>query len=104
VRDAVPPGEVVILNGTTSAGKTTLAVELQAQLAAAGECWLVWGIDDFLAKLPVAWLAYDDEGEHADAGIRFDRVDGGITFRPGRSATGSSRRTAERSPPWPATA
>ena len=73
----------MILNGTTSAGKTTLAVELQAQLAAAGECWLVWGIDDFLAKLPVAWLADDDEGEHADEGIRFDRVDGDITFRAG---------------------
>jgi chloramphenicol 3-O phosphotransferase len=73
----------VILNGTTSAGKSTLAVELQAQLGAAGECWLVWGIDDFLAKLPLGWLSYDDEGEHADEGIRFDRVDGGITFRAG---------------------
>ena len=83
VQKRSPPGEVVILNGTTSAGKTTLAVELQAQLAAAGECWLVWGIDDFLAKLPVAWLAYDDEGERADEGIRFDRVDGDITFRAG---------------------
>jgi len=83
VRDAVPPGEVVILNGATSAGKTTLAVALQAQLAADGECWLVWGIDDFLGKLPVAWLAYGDEGVHADDGVRFDRVDGGIAFRTG---------------------
>ena len=45
-------GAVILLNGTSSAGKTTLAAQLQADLATHGECWIVIGIDDYLGKLP----------------------------------------------------
>ena len=67
----------MVLNGTSSAGKTTLATEIQAQLAADGECWFVIGIDDMFAKLPPAWITYGPHiGAHADEGIAFRLVDG----------------------------
>ena len=76
-------GEVIVLNGASSAGKSTLAVALQAELIAAGECWFVWAVDDFLAKLPEAWLGYFEVGDHADEGVRFDRVGDAIELRTG---------------------
>ena len=36
---------VIVLNGTSSAGKSTLASVLQARPGEAGECWIVMGID-----------------------------------------------------------
>ena len=78
------PGRVVVLNGTSSAGKSTLAADLQARLSAAGECWIVIGIDDMFAKLPAPWVTYGSHvGAHADEGIAFRRVDGGIERRIG---------------------
>ena len=50
------PGRLVILNGTSSAGKTTLATAFRDERAAAGDYWLLLGIDDVLSKLPVEWL------------------------------------------------
>ena len=44
-------GEVIALNGTSSAGKSTLAAEMQTQLVARNRCWVILGIDDFLGKL-----------------------------------------------------
>jgi chloramphenicol 3-O phosphotransferase len=77
-------GRVVVLNGTSSAGKSTLAAGLQARLTAAGECWFVIGIDDMFAKLPGPWVTYGEHiGAHADAGISFRFVDGGIERRIG---------------------
>jgi len=73
-----------MLNGASSAGKSTLAAALQAELLAAGECWFVWAVDDFLAKLPEPWLAYFEVGAHADEGVRFDRQpDGTIALQTG---------------------
>jgi chloramphenicol 3-O phosphotransferase len=66
-------GQAIVLNGTTSAGKTTLATELQAQFGARGRCWIVLGIDDFLGKLPAAWVGFFEDGAHAGEGIRFER-------------------------------
>ena len=40
-------GDVIVLNGTSTAGKSTLAAEMQAQLVAADSCWIILGIDDF---------------------------------------------------------
>ena len=76
-------GQVIVLNGTTSAGKSTLAAELQAQLAALGRCWIVLGIDDFLGKLPAAWVGYFEAGQHADEGVRFERAGRVVTLRVG---------------------
>jgi len=54
-----------------------------AERTAADECWFLWGIDDLMAKLPPAWLAYREVGPHADEGVRFERGDGSIVFRSG---------------------
>jgi chloramphenicol 3-O phosphotransferase len=41
--------EVVVLNGGSSSGKTTLARQLQALL---GSTWLTFGVDDLIRALP----------------------------------------------------
>jgi chloramphenicol 3-O phosphotransferase len=75
---------VVILNGGASAGKTTLATGFRDQRAAAGDFWLVVGIDDFLAKLPSAWKSTDGEGgAFAEVGIRFETTPDGPRVRVG---------------------
>jgi chloramphenicol 3-O phosphotransferase len=75
---------VIVLNGTTSAGKTTLARTLQRELAAAGEPWLVIALDDFFARVPPDWFQIGDHvGTHAEAGMAFEMVDGSIQRRVG---------------------
>jgi len=70
---------VVVLNGASSAGKTTLATAFRDQRARAGDFWLVIGIDDFLAKLPAEWMsAGRDRGAFADDGVRFEPTAEGI--------------------------
>ena len=76
-------GEVIALNGTSSAGKSTLAAEMQTQLVARDRCWIILGIDDFLGKLPAPWVRYVEAGAHADEGVSFERIDGDIVFRAG---------------------
>jgi chloramphenicol 3-O phosphotransferase len=67
-------GTVVVLNGTSSAGKTSLAVAFQELRAAQGDCWVVFGIDDFMPRLPREWIAVDAwRGARADDGVRLDR-------------------------------
>ncbi len=96
-------GKVIVLNGTTSSGKTTLATTLQAQLASASECWLIIALDDFFAKLPFDWVQLGRHvGAHAEEGIVFELVDGEIERRLGpigaqviaayRSAVGGAAR------------
>jgi chloramphenicol 3-O phosphotransferase len=81
---AVATGRLIILNGVSSSGKTTLASALQAELVRVGECWIVIGIDDFIAKLPPEWVrAGGHVGEFADAGIAVDVVDGQVEWRVG---------------------
>ena len=83
--------QVIVLNGTSSAGKSTLASALQARLAEAGECWIVMGIDDFLGKLPWAWVTYGDHvGEHADEGIAFEMVEARWSAASAQSLSGCS--------------
>jgi chloramphenicol 3-O phosphotransferase len=77
-------GRVVILNGTSSAGKTTLVDEFLARRHAAGECWLTTGIDDFIARLPDAWHRTPGfDGPWADDGFRLERVDDHLVVRGG---------------------
>ena len=45
-----------MLNGPSSAGKTTLAAALQRRFAADGECWFVYAMDDYFAKAPFDWV------------------------------------------------
>ncbi|GMA14904.1 chloramphenicol phosphotransferase CPT family protein [Deinococcus metallilatus] len=66
--------DVIVLNGGSSAGKSTLARQLQAQLC---EAWLTLGTDTFLAALPPALQA-------SDAGITFGedgQIEVGAEFR-----------------------
>lgn len=84
----VDAGRVVVLNGTSSAGKTTLATTLQARLASEGDCWLVVGIDDVFLKLPDDWIRMRDWfGAYAEEGIEFETIDGEVERRVGPIGT-----------------
>ena len=96
-------GSVIVLNGPSSAGKSTLAVALQRRFAADGECWFVYGMDDYFAKLPLDWVtAGNHVGAHADDGVVLEVVDGVFRMRMGpigrqvlaawRGAVGSAAR------------
>lgn len=70
--------EVIVLNGASSAGKTTLATALQDEF---DETWLIFGIDTLIAALPLALLeihedaviaAHPKEHDVRPGGIRFD--------------------------------
>ena len=76
---------VFMLNGTSSAGKTTLAAALQERLAASGECAMTISPEDFLVRAPRAWMAYGrfHVGERSDQGLTFRIVDGQLTRRVG---------------------
>jgi chloramphenicol 3-O phosphotransferase len=93
-------GGVILLNGTSSAGKTTLALAVQEAFAAARSCWLVVGIDDWLAKLPPDWwfIAEHQSGSFAADGVSFTRgPDDLIHLRlgpVGRALLDAYRRTA----------
>jgi chloramphenicol 3-O phosphotransferase len=52
----VAAGRVVVLNGTSSSGKTSTANAFQAARSQAGELWVVIGLDDFIGKLPARWV------------------------------------------------
>jgi len=58
--------QVIVLNGGSSSGKSTIARALQAILA---EPWLHFGVDTLLETMPDGLITYHD--------------DGGITLRPG---------------------
>lgn len=69
------PGRVIALNGTTSAGKTTLAIALQARLS---DVWFVWGVDTFLSTTSIKLYRPDgitigDDGS-ITIGAEFDRL------------------------------
>lgn len=75
----------MILNGASSSGKTTMATSFRDERAAAGDFWLLTGIDDFLAKLPIQWQRVGPEsGPFAADGVRFDRTPQGLEVRVGR--------------------
>jgi len=68
-----PTGRVVMLNGASSAGKSTLARVLQDDLAAAGSPWIVFSWDDFVPRLPGRWRSVP--------GSLGDRSDDGCSYR-----------------------
>jgi chloramphenicol 3-O phosphotransferase len=72
--------DVIVLNGPSSSGKTTLAQALQDVL---DDTWLVFGIDTLISALPLALLDIHQDatiGAHPrdhvvrDGGISFDAV------------------------------
>ena len=79
-------GKLVMLNGVSSAGKTTLALAFRDARAAVGEFWFVAGIDDVLSKLPAEWLDLGlagGAGVHANDGLRFETGPNGVSLRVG---------------------
>jgi chloramphenicol 3-O phosphotransferase len=81
-------GRLIILNGASSSGKTTLASAFRDARAASGEFWLLIGIDDFLSKLPVEWLDLGlaaGPGPQARDGLRFEMSVNGRELRVGAS-------------------
>jgi chloramphenicol 3-O phosphotransferase len=74
------PGRIVVLNGTSSSGKSTLAKALQTQLP---DPWLVIGIDTFVFALP---RRYRDQPDWSEV-FRYVRP-GGATEGPFRIETG----------------
>lgn len=65
-------GRVVVLNGSSSAGKSSLALELQSLWEARGECWVIFGWDDFSPRLPARWQGVPGwVGDLADDGWRY---------------------------------
>jgi chloramphenicol 3-O phosphotransferase len=77
-------GAVIVLNGPSSSGKTTLATALQRRFAADGECWFVYAMDDYFAKIPFDWVAAGRHvGTHADEGVVLETVDGEFRMRMG---------------------
>ena len=79
-------GRLIILNGVSSSGKTTLASAFRDARAASGEFWLLIGIDDFLSKLPVQWLDLGlaaGTGAYAHDGLRFETSANGRELKVG---------------------
>ncbi|MFF2732738.1 chloramphenicol phosphotransferase CPT family protein [Streptomyces sp. NPDC058008] len=63
------PGHVIFLNGTSSAGKTTLARAIQEE---SDEPYLYWGIDTLFSMVPEKW-AGGRGGLLSFEGFRYDR-------------------------------
>jgi len=61
--------------------------ERRLERAAAGEFWLLLGIDDFLAKVPAEWLdlGLARPGAHAEDGLRFATSSTGRELKIGAS-------------------
>ena len=69
---------MVILNGPSSAGKSSVATELQALWARRGECWVIFGWDDFVPRLPSRWHGGPEAvGDLSHDGISYSLVSEG---------------------------
>jgi chloramphenicol 3-O phosphotransferase len=92
------PGRVVILNGTSSSGKSTLAERFRDERAELGDCWLVVALDDYIGKLPNEWFFGDGhDGPFSVDGLRFESSAAGLEVRVGelgRRLFAAYRRTA----------
>jgi chloramphenicol 3-O phosphotransferase len=78
---------LVILNGVSSSGKTTLASAFRDEQARSGDFWLLIGIDDALSKLPGQWVDMGlatGPGEYAGGGLWFEHTASGRRLRVGR--------------------
>lgn len=65
-----------MLNGPSSSGKSTLAAALQRRFAADGECWFVYAMDDYFAKVPFDWVHIALDLLEARERARGDRMSG----------------------------
>ena len=71
--------QVIVLNGGSSAGKSTLAAAFRDGRAAVGDFWMLTGIDDYLVKLPEDWFALGENvGAFSHEGMRAEFTDDGV--------------------------
>ena len=77
-------GQVIVLNGTSSSGKTTLARAIQERLLP--EWWLVLGIDTIITAMP--WRKFGDPDGHTI------HADGAIETGPGWQSATDQWRTS----------
>lgn len=70
-QDEVVAGRVIVLNGTASAGKTSLAHAIQQ---AATDLWVIVSQDDFAQNLVPRWVAVEGAFEAAQGGDGFHFV------------------------------
>ena len=85
--DVIAPGRVVVLNGTSSSGKTSTANAFQELRAQAGELWVVLALDDYIGKVPRRWVEVGNwVGSFASDGIQLVRDGERATFRIGEQA------------------
>lgn len=88
----------MILNGVSSAGKTSIARQFRDDRAAVGDCWLVIGIDDYYWLLPHQWFeGGGHRGPFSAEGVHLEPSPDGITYRigaVGRRLFAAYRRTA----------
>ena len=69
-------GRVVVLNGSSSAGKSSLARALQRRWAGRGEPWVIFGWDDFVPRLSDRWHGTPDHhGDLAHEGVAYRAID-----------------------------
>lgn len=67
-------GRVVVLNGSSSAGKSSLA--LQSLWEVRGECWVIFSWDDFVPRLPARWCGIPGAvGDLSEDGSRYRIVE-----------------------------
>jgi chloramphenicol 3-O phosphotransferase len=71
------PPKVIVLNGASSTGKTSLAVALQDIL---NESWLVFGIDTLISAMPIALLQIQEDATMEARPREHEVRPGGITF------------------------
>lgn len=83
----VVAGRIVVLNGTSSAGKTSTALAFQELRAQSGELWIVVALDDFLAKVPRRWVEVGEwAGSFARDGMQLVRDGERANFHIGEQA------------------
>ncbi len=81
------PGRLVLLNGVSSSGKTTLSSSFRDERARSGDFWMLIGIDDALSKLPSQWVDLGlatGPGEYSDGGLWFEQTPSGRRLRLGQ--------------------
>ena len=87
--DGIPPGQIVVVNGTSGSGKSTTC-ELFAQRQ--DEFWLLYGIDHFLAATFPAKFGH--HGPHARQGIHAHPIDPDVPDGPLRWSFGPKAQQA----------
>jgi chloramphenicol 3-O phosphotransferase len=72
-------GRIVVVNGGSSAGKSTIVARFRAVRALRGEPWFAIGLDDFNEKVPDEYISVPGfEGARADEGVRFVSCESGL--------------------------